>query len=395
MSGARVGEKARKVYHPANHESRPVTNEFMIASALPPPKRVLVIRLQNHGDVLLTTPIFTALKRHFPRVEVDALVFSETLPMLVANPALTRVWPLPRGKQAGRGLGRVIAFVKLMMGIRRRHYDWVLHLNDQWSGAFAAAISGASVRFGYEVEKRDYWLWRKIFPQRIVPTFAGHMVEKNLDVLKALGVPVDTRNLPCTMAFSSQDATLVRQKLDDAGVAGRYILVHPTSRWFFKCWEDDRFAEVISALAASGWQVVLTSAPDQRELDLVGGLLRRVNNPKVVSLAGQLSLPALAAAIAGSTLFIGVDSVPMHMAAALGVPIVALFGPTHVHIWRPWCDCAEVIHAADYGPLIAPNDVDTSTDERYLANIPVQPVLDAIWRQLARTVDQKEVIDAA
>ena len=211
MSGARVGEKARKVYHPANHESRPVTNEFMIASALPPPKRVLVIRLQNHGDVLLTTPIFTALKRHFPGVEVDALVFSETLPMLVANPALTRVWPLPRGKQAGRGLGRVIAFVKLMMGIRRRHYDWVLHLNDQWSGAFAAAISGASVRFGYEVEKRDYWLWRKIFPQRIVPTFAGHMVEKNLDVLKALGVPVDTRNLPCTMAFSSQDATLVRQ----------------------------------------------------------------------------------------------------------------------------------------------------------------------------------------
>lgn len=165
MSGARVGEKARKVYHPANHESRPVTNEFMIASALPPPKRVLVIRLQNHGDVLLTTPIFTALKRHFPGVEVDALVFSETLPMLVANPALTRVWPLPRGKQAGRGLGRVIAFVKLMMGIRRRHYDWVLHLNDQWSGAFAAAISGASVRFGYEVEKRDYWLWRKIFPQ--------------------------------------------------------------------------------------------------------------------------------------------------------------------------------------------------------------------------------------
>jgi heptosyltransferase-3 len=393
--GARIGELAWKVYHPPNHESRPVAHEFMIASAFPPPKRVLVIRLQNHGDVLLTTPVFTVLKQNFPGVEVDALVFAETLPMLVANPDLTHVWALPRGRQAGRGLRRVVAFIKLMLGIRRRRYDWVLHLNDQWSGAFAAAISGAQVRFGYEVAKRDYWLWRKIFLLRIVPTFVGHMVEENLDVLKALGLSVDLRDAPCTMAFSRQDAALVRQKLDAAGVVGKYVLVHPTSRWFFKCWEDERFAEVISALTGAGWQVVLTAAPDPREMELVDGLVRQVNHPKVISLAGQLSLPALAAAIAGATLFIGVDSVPMHMAAALGVPIVALFGPTHVHIWRPWSDCAEVIHAADYGPLIAPNDVDTSTDERYLSNIPVQPVLDAIWRQLERTVDQKQVIDAA
>ena len=130
-------------------------------------------------------------------------------------------------------------------------------------------------------------------------------------------------------------------------------------------------------------------------MELVDGLLRRVNHPKVVSLAGQLSLPALAAAIAGAALFIGVDSVPMHMAAALDVPIVALFGPTHVHIWRPWSDRAVVIHAADYGPLIAPNDVDTATHERYLSNIPVQPVLDAVWHQLARFAEHKEVVDLA
>jgi len=365
----------------------------MIASVFPPPKRVLVIRLQNHGDVLLTTPIFSALKEHFPGVEVDALVFAETVPMLVANPDLTKVWALPRGKQVGRGLRRANAFIQLMLGIRRRRYDWVLHLNDQWPGALAAAVSGASLRFGYEMEKRDFWLWRKIFPVRIVPTFAGHMVEKNLAVLEALGVPVDLRRAPCTMGFSGQDAELVSRKLAEAGVTGKYVLVHPTSRWFFKCWEDDRFAEVIAALAGSGWQVVLTSAPDQREVELVDGLLRRVSHPGVASLAGQLTLPQLAAAIAGATLFIGVDSVPMHMAAALGVPLVALFGPTHVHIWRPWSDRAEVINAADYGPLIAPNDVDTSTSERYLSNIPVQPVLDAVGRQLARFADQKQVAD--
>jgi len=356
----------------------------MIASVFSPPKRVLLIRLQNHGDVLLTTPMFSALKQHFPGVEVDALVFAETVPMLSANPDLTKVWALPRGKQVGRGLRRVLALIRLMLEIRSRRYDWVLHLNDQWPGAVAAAVSGASVRFGYEMEKRDFWLWRKIFPVRIVPVFAGHMVEKNLAVLEALGVPVDARHAPCTMGFSAQDAELVRAKLAQTGVTEKYVLIHPASRWFFKCWEDERFAEVIAALAGSGWQVVLTSAPDQRELDLVDGLLRRVSQPGVVSLAGQLTLPQLAAAIATASLFIGVDSVPMHMAAALGVPLVALFGPTHVHIWRPWSERAEVIHAVDYGPLIAPNDVNTSTSERYLTNIPVQPVLDAVWRQLDR-----------
>lgn len=354
----------------------------MRVSAFPVPRRVLVIRLQNHGDVLLTTPIFSALRRHFPGVEVDAMVYAETLPMLAANPDLTHVWALPRGKQAGRGLRRLGALFRLMRAIRNRRYDWVLHLNDQWPGAVAALVSGAPLRFGYQIEKRDFWLWRRIFPQRIEPTAAGHMVEQNMRVLTALGVPIGPEDMRCTMAYSAQDAATVREKLVAAGVDGSYVLIHPTSRWFFKCWEDERFAEVIAALAAAGYKVVLTSAPDPREVALVEGLQRRVAHPQVVSLAGQLTLPSLAAAIAGAQLFVGVDSVPMHMAAALNVPCVALFGPSHVHIWRPWSERAEVIHAADYGPLIAPNDVDTATDERYLKNIPVEPVLEAIWRKL-------------
>ncbi|MGE5385242.1 MAG: putative lipopolysaccharide heptosyltransferase III [Betaproteobacteria bacterium] len=348
------------------------------------PRRVLVIRLQNHGDVLLTTPIFAALKRHFPGVEVDAMVFAETVPMLHANPDLTRVWALPRSRQAGRGLRRIGRLLNLMRGIRSRRYDWVLHLNDQWPGALAAAVSGASLRFSYDMEKRDYWLWRRIFPQRIPATASGHMVEQNLRVLHALGMTVDAADAPCTMAFDDVDAALARQKLDAAGVGEKYIVVHPASRWFFKCWEDDRFAEVIAAVARSGWKIVITAASEAKEMELVASMMRLADHPNVVSLAGQLTLPALAAVISKASLFVGVDSVPMHMAAALDVPIVALFGPTHVHIWRPWSQRAEVIHAADYGPLMAPNDVDTSTTERYLVNIPVQPVLDAVRRQLER-----------
>lgn len=353
-----------------------------MTASLIAPRRVLVIRLQNHGDVLLTTPVFSALKRHFPGAEVDAMVFAETLPILAANPDLTHVWPLPRGKQAGQGLRRAKQFLKLLKAVRSRNYDWVLHLNDQWSGACAALVSGAKMRFSFEMAKRDYWIWKRIFNRRFEATADGHMVEQNLRVLRLLGLPVDADDGRCTMAFSAEDAALASSRLAAAGVSGDYVVIHPTSRWFFKCWENDRFAEVVSALVEAGQQVVLTSGPDSRELAMVDDLMRRVQHPRLFSIAGQLTLPGLAAAIARARLFIGVDSVPMHMAAALGVPMVALFGPTHVHIWRPWTDKAIVIHAADYGPLIAPNAVNTSTEDRYLTNIPVAPVLDAVRKQL-------------
>ena len=356
----------------------------MIAQTAAPPKRVLVIRLQNHGDVLLTTPVFSTLRSAFPAVEVDALVYAETLPIVAANPDLTQIWALPRGRQAGRGMARMRRLRGLLLGIRRRKYDWVLHLNDQWFGALAALVSGARLRFSYDMAKRDYWLWRRIFPVRIAPTAEGHMVEQNLRVLKYLGLDTERGSRRCTMGVSAADEVLARQRLAEAGVEIPYILVHPTSRWFFKCWEDDRLANVIATLVDEGHRVVLTSGPEPKELALVESLMARVDHPGVKSLAGKLTLPALAAVIGKADLFLGVDSVPMHIAAAMGVPIVALFGPTHVHIWRPWTERAVVVHAADFGPLIEPNSVDTATKERYLGNIPVAPVLAAIHRQLAR-----------
>lgn len=361
----------------------------MTASCLTPPRRILVTQLQHHGDVLLTTPIFAALKRHYPGVEIDAMVFAESAPVIAANPDLSHVLTLPRSKDGGKGLRRLSRTWALARQIRERRYDWVLHLNDRWQGAFAALISGAPLRVGYEIGKRNNIAWHTAFPLRVPDTYCGHRVERNLAFLRDFGVPIDTQDGKCNMAIGACDQALMEQKMAAAGISGDYILLHPTSRWFFKCWEDERFAKVIRTLAEQGQRIVLTGAPVPREMALVDSLLARAAHPNVVSLAGQLSLPALAAAIAKAKLFIGVDSLPMHMAAALDVPSVALFGPTQVDVWRPWSDKAVVIHAADYGPLIAPNEVNVDTDERYLSNIPVQPVLDAIQMQLARYSPQQ------
>lgn len=356
----------------------------MNLSASTSPQRILVIRLQHHGDVLLTTPMFAALKHTFPAAEVDAVVFAETAPMVASNPHLTTVWPLPRSKDAGKGWARLRKQSDLLAQIRQREYDWVLHLNDHWSGAWIARTCGAPVRVSYALPKRDNFLWRHIFPLRLPCASRGHMVERNLDFLLELGLPLQGFDAKCSMAFNDTDLATAKRKLSGIGIEDNYILVQPTSRWFFKCWEDDRFAQTITELAQEGHRIVLTAAPAEREMALISRLKTLAPHPNIASLAGQLTLPALAAAISKAKLFIGVDSAPMHMAAALDVPCVALFGASDVETWRPWSDKAIVIKASDYGPLISPHEVNTNTEERYLSNIPVQAVLDAARKLLAQ-----------
>lgn len=137
-------------------------------------------------------------------------------------------------------------------------------------------------------------------------------------------------------------------------------------------------AATISALQADGYTLVITSGPDKREQEMVATILASSPEERVISLAGQLTLRQLAALIDHAQLFLGVDSVPMHMAAALNTPCVALFGPSKLTLWHPWQAQGKTLWAGDYGPLPDPDDIDTKTDERYLDLIPVEVVLNAI-----------------
>ncbi len=111
--------------------------------------------------------------------------------------------------------------------------------------------------------------------------------------------------------------------------------MHPASRWTFKCWPAEKNAELIDRFASEGHQVVLTSAGDPAELDMVQKIVA-LSKAKTISLAGTLSIKELGALTARARLFVGVDSMPMHLAAAMGTPTVALFGPSGENEWGPW-----------------------------------------------------------
>jgi heptosyltransferase-3 len=306
-------------------------------------RRVLVIKLRHHGDVLLASPVLSVLKRAAPQAEIDAMVYEDTAPMLRGHPALSMLHALPRGRK-GTWQERLAAERERMRALRERRYDLVVHLTDHPRGAWLAwrLRPRWSVAFDRYTGK---WWWNRAFTHIAAqpPVTPRATVESHLDLLRRLGIHPGPRERSPTFTFSDAARDSVMAKLRQAGWGGeRYALVHPGSRWMFKAWTPEGNAAAIDHLADRDLAIVLTAAPDAREQQLTDAILERAAS-RCIDLRGQLTLEELGAAIAGAAVFFGVDSVPMHLAAAVGTPGVALFGPSNDREWGPWSERMQVV----------------------------------------------------
>jgi heptosyltransferase-3 len=289
--------------------------------------RALVVKLRHHGDVLLAAPVLSVLKAHAPAIEVDALVYDDTAPMLAGHPALSRLHVIGRRWRSLGVLERLRLEYALFSELRARRYDLIVHLSEQPRGAWLARTLGARFAVGPVDRERGGW-WHKSFTHLYPLVRNRHHVEVNLDALRRIGVQPGLNERK--VVFVPGDAAEARAR--DL-VVEPFVHMHPASRWRFKCWPAERNAALADRLADEGHRVVMTSAPD--ETGLIDEILGKMKS-KPVNLAGKLSLKELGALIARARLFIGVDSMPMHLAAAMGVPTVALFGPSSEVVWGPW-----------------------------------------------------------
>jgi heptosyltransferase-3 len=289
--------------------------------------RALVVKLRHHGDVLLAAPVLSVLKAHAPAIEVDALVYDDTAPMLAGHPALSRLHVIGRRWRSLGALARLRHERALFGELRARRYDLIVHLSEQPRGAWLARTLGARFAVGPVDRDRGSW-WHKSFTHLYPLVRNRHQVEVNLDALRRIGVQpgMNERNV----VFVPGDAAEARVR--DL-VVEPFVHMHPASRWRFKCWPAERNAALADRLADEGHRVVMTSAPD--ETGFIDEILGKMRS-QPINLAGKLSLKELGALTARARLFIGVDSMPMHLAAAMGVPTVALFGPSSEVVWGPW-----------------------------------------------------------
>jgi heptosyltransferase-3 len=303
-------------------------------------KRILVIKLKQPGDVLVSTPVIGALKAAWPESHLTYLVPKGTEDMVSGHPGLDGLLVVDRRSQTW---GQALGFIR---DLRRQRFDLVIELSGGDRGAFYALLSGAPERLGFAHPRQPFWQRRVAFTRLLPrPPVKMHLVDQNLAAVRALGLePVNPR-----LQFFWDAA--VEQKVQDLlaslGLAEKsFVVMHPGAGWRFKCWTPEGYARVIEFFEDQ-WDlpVVLTGTRAAHEQELLAAV-RKECRAAPIDLTGRLSLKELGALISKARLFFGMDSAPMHLAAAVNTPAVALFGPSGVFNWGPWGEGHLVIKKA-------------------------------------------------
>ena len=359
-------------------------------------KRVLVVKLRHHGDVLLSSPVIQTLKNHAPQLEIDALVYHDTREMLSEHPGLSMVHTIGREWKRLNLIAQARAEIGLLRTLRARRYDVVFHLTEHPRGAWLTRLLGprisvaprAALGKGGMSEGRNSGWWRSSFTHTfpLPRTTFRHTVEQNLDALRRLGIFPSGAEKKLVLVPGAAAEAKVAQLMATHGITAKHFIhIHPTSRWFFKTWPAEKFAELILLLGKQGDRVVLTAAPTPDEREMIAAIKTQLKAP-VIDLTGSLSLKELAALTAKARAFVGVDSAPMHMAAAMQTPTIALFGPSGEQHWGPWGVKYRVVASIKPEHSCRPCGNDGcggSKVSECLIELPVQQVLDAVNDLLA------------
>jgi predicted lipopolysaccharide heptosyltransferase III len=287
-------------------------------------RQILVIKLRYIGDVLLATPVLRALRVRFPEARLTVAVNRGTEAVLAGNPDVQEVLIVEKGGLADQA--------RLLLTVRRRRFDAVIDLTDGDRAAILAGLSGAPLRIGFNDEHR----WRGLLYTAVAQTgpAAVHRIEHDLAALSPLGIEAKVGQ-PGLYPSPEDDGRAARL-LEEAGLAGPggpLVMLQPGARYWFKAWPAERFAALADRLSGSfGCRVAIGGSEQERGL---AETVRRQARSAPTVLAGRTPLGTYAAVLKRCALFVGNDNGPMHMAAALGVPVIALFGPSNPDEWGP------------------------------------------------------------
>jgi lipopolysaccharide heptosyltransferase I len=289
-------------------------------------KNILIIKPSSLGDIVLALPALTALRKSFSDAEISWLVRPEFAPLLENHPHLTRTIPFDRKFLAKAwfnpdALGALLAFIRQL---RSSKFDAVFDFQGLFRTASLAWLSGCERRFGMATARE----FGHIFYTHRVPQNQDciHLVDYYLKIVRTAGAS-DT-DVQFVLPQDGGAADSVRKLLVKHGIElNNYAVLVPGSAREDKRWPVERFAALADRIS-SQFGLSIVTAGDSSEADLVNWL-KGLANVSVVNLAGQTSLKELIALLKAARLVVSNDTGPGHIAAALGVPVVLIFGPTN------------------------------------------------------------------
>jgi heptosyltransferase-2 len=329
-------------------------------------RNILVVKLSDIGDVLTATPALRALRESFPAARLDALVPPNSAPVLAGSPLVDEVivfdkFSFDRPIDALKP-SSLIALVRLAGRLRRQRYDCLVilhHLTTRWGTLKYAALalaSGARVRAGLD-NGRGWFLTHRA---RDGGFGARHEVEYWLHVVATVGAVTEDTSLEMAVGERTRlPPALPFSCHRRAGGGSPLVAIHPGSGGYSlaRRWSADGFAQVADALVQRHHAHIILVGTHSDQVSQVASLMRS----EAVNLEDKTTLPQLAAVLERCDLFIGADSGVMHLAAAMGTPLVAIFGPSNHLAWGPWSRGRRA-RAALYGELGVEEQGDGTSD---------------------------------
>ena len=288
------------------------------------PRRILIIKPSALGDIVHTLPILNLLRIRWPRAHIAWLVNPAFAGILDGHPQLDEVIRFERHR-FGHGwwhAGAAIDFFQFVYALRQKRFDLVIDLQGLFRSGWLAQATGSAVRVGFADARELGWIF---YTHRVdVHTWNQHALERYLNITDAL----QCGRQPIVFEFPPAKAL-------NEPITGPYAVLLPGTNWETKKWPIESFAELVQPLRERfGLLSVVAGAQDCVEL---AASVRALNPSEgIIDLAGKTSLPELISLLSGAAVVIANDSGPMHIAAALGRPLVTLYGPTDPIMTGPY-----------------------------------------------------------
>lgn len=346
----------------------------MSADAVPAkavPRRILAVKLSSFGDIVHATPALRALRRAFPDADIRLAIERRWAGLLRSSPYVDG---LVEASSRTRLTPSYLLEVRRALAASPGGFDLAIDLQGTRRSAVWVYASGARLKVG-RGSPRPFW------HAALRPDLSRHAVEVCAEVCRSVVARID--DLAPELWTSPPDEERVARFLVTQGIRREgFVLLNPFSRWESKGLDVATAAELAARTASViGEPVVLTGGPEDAER--AGAVARRAG-ARVVPVAGRLAIAEALCLFRRARLMISVDSGPMHAAAALGTPVVALFGPTHAERTGPWGAGHVVVRAAR--PLDH-HAYRTDRSRRYIGALTPDRMIAAVEEALARTRD--------
>lgn len=289
-------------------------------------RRILIVNVNWLGDVLLSTPFIRAIRKKYPDAFIGCMVVPRCREILEGNPHIDELIEYDESK----GHKGIFGKIQFISKIKSFHFDEAYLLHRSLTRTIIVSLAGIKKRIGYTTRKRKLFLSHKV---PFLPLFT-HKVEYFLNIARNIGADIEETHYD--FHILDKDRIFIRNFLATSGLSQEdsFAVIHPGGNWLPKRWPAENFASLSDEIfKIFNIRVVISGGSD--DVDLSRFIAKRMTTTPIIA-AGILSLKQLGSLLENSKFIVTNDSGPMHIALAVRIPVVALFGPTSARITGPY-----------------------------------------------------------